>query len=153
MNHKNTKEKFTVRRNSGKLTIRKQRKVAEQKTLTWRINKMCYFRTKDEELISPYELKDFLETIFNRDTAEHIIECCNQVEDQERDPKSWNAEYIEHLSQHYDSSDTVGEIDSMIDNVKDKLKKIRSKKPELQDALRGLEDIADYIHGLAVVAE
>ena len=114
---------------------------------------MCYFRTKDEELISPYELKNFLETIFNRDTAEHIINCCDQVEDQERDPKSWNAEYIEHLSQHYDSSDTVGEIDAMIDNVTANLKKIRSKKPELQDALRGLEDIADYIHGLAVVAE
>ena len=114
---------------------------------------MCYFRTKDEELISPYELKNFLETIFNRDTAEHIINCCDQVEDQERDPKSWNAEYIQHLAENYDSSDAVGEIDSMIDNVKDKLKKIRSKKPELQDALRGLEDIADYIHGLAVVAE
>lgn len=114
---------------------------------------MCYFRTKEEELISPYELKDFLENIFNRDTAEHIIECCNQVEDQNNDPKSWNAEYIQHLAENYDSSDTVGEIDSMIDNVKDKLKKIRSKKPELQDALKRLEDLTDYIHGLAVVAE
>lgn len=114
---------------------------------------MCYFRTKDEELISPYELKDFLETIFNRDTAEHIINCCDQVEDQERDPKSWNAEYIEHLSQHYDSSDTVGEIDAMIDNVKANLKKIRSKKPELQDALNELEELSGYIRSLAVVAE
>jgi len=114
---------------------------------------MCYFRTKDEELISPYELKDFLENVFNRDTAEHIIECCNQVEDQERDPKSWNAEYIQHLAENYDSSDTVGTIENMIDNVKANLKKIRSKKPELEKALEGLSEIADYIHGLAVVAE
>ena len=114
---------------------------------------MCYFRTKEEELISPYELEDFLENIFNRDTAEHIIECCEMIEDQNNDPKGWNAEYIQHLAENYDSSDTVGEIDSMIDNVVANLKKIRSKKPELQDALRGLEDIADYIHGLAVVAE
>lgn len=114
---------------------------------------MCYFRTKEENLISPYELKDFLETIFNRDTVEHIIECCDQVEDQERDPKSWNAEYIQHLAENYDSSDVIGEIDSMIDNVRANLKKIRSKKPELEKALEGLSEIADYIHGLAVVAE
>lgn len=114
---------------------------------------MCYFRTKEEELISPYELEDFLENIFNRDTAEHIIECCEMIEDQNNDPKSWNAEYIQHLAENYDSSDTVGEIDSMIDNVVANLKKIRSKKPELSEALKGLEDIADYIHGLAVVAE
>lgn len=114
---------------------------------------MCYFRTKDEELISPYELKNFLENIFNRDTAEHIINCCDMIEDQERDPKSWNAEYIQHLAENYDSSDTVGTIENMIDNVKANLKKIRSKKPELENALEGLSEIADYIHGLAVIAE
>lgn len=114
---------------------------------------MCYFRTKEEELISPYELKDFLETIFNRDTAEFILDSCNTIEDQNNDPKSWNAEYIQHLAENYDSSDTVGTIENMINDVVANLKKIRSKKPELSDALKGLEDLADYIHGLAVVVE
>ena len=52
---------------------------------------MCYLRTKDEGLISPYELKDFLENIFNRDSAEKIIDACETQDYMEQaDPRELN---------------------------------------------------------------
>ena len=116
--------------------------------------KMCYLRTKDEGLISPYELKDFLETIFNRESAEQIIDACDEQEYREQvDPRELNGEYLQHLAENYDSSDTVGTIENMIDNIRADLGKIRSKNPALRDAVNGLSDLMDYIQGLAVVAE
>lgn len=115
---------------------------------------MCYLRTKDETLISPYELKDFLETVFNRDSAEKIIDACETQDYMEQvDPRELNGEYLEHLAEHYDSSDTVGTIENMIDNIKADLNKIRSKNPALHEAIRRLSDLTDYIKSLAVVAE
>ena len=115
---------------------------------------MCYLRTKDENLISPYELKDFLETIFNRDSAEKIIDACNEQDYMEQvDPRELNGEYLEHLAENYDSSDTVGTIENMVDNIRDHLSKIRSKNPALHEAMEGLSDLMGYIRGLAVVAE
>ena len=115
---------------------------------------MCYLRTKDENLISPYELKDFLETIFNRDSAEKIIDACNEQDYMEQvDPRELNGEYLEHLAENYDSSDTVGTIENMVDNIRDHLSKIRSKNPALHEAMEGLSDLMGYIRGLAVIAE
>ncbi len=115
---------------------------------------MCYLRTKDEGLISPYELKDFLETIFNRESAEQIIDACDEYEyNNTCDPRELNGEYLQHLAENYDSSDTVGTIENMVDNIRDNLSKIRSKNPALHDALEGLSDLMGYIRGLAVVAE
>ena len=115
---------------------------------------MCYLRTKDEGLISPYELKDFLENVFNRDSAEMIIDACNEYEyNTTCDPRELNGEYLEHLAEHYDSSDTVGTIENMVDAIKDNLSKIRSKNPALREAVNGLSDLMGYIRGLAVVAE
>ena len=105
---------------------------------------MCYLRTKDEGLISPYELKDFLETIFNRDSAEKIIDACNEQDYMNNvDPRELN----------YDSSDTIGTIENMVDAIKDNLSKIRSKNPALHNAVESLGDLMDYIKSLAVVAE
>ena len=116
--------------------------------------KMCYLRTKDEGLISPYELKDFLETIFNRDSAEKIIDACNEQDYMEQvDPRELNGEYLQHLAEHYDSSDTIGTIENMVDNIRNNLSKIRSKNPALRDAYEGLGYLMDYIKSLAVVAE
>ena len=115
---------------------------------------MCYLRTKDENLISPYELKDFLENVFNRDSAEKIIDACDEQEYREQaDPRELNGEYLEHLAENYDSSDTVGTIENMIDNIRADLGKIRSKNPALREAVNGLSDLMGYIRGLAVVAE
>ena len=115
---------------------------------------MCYLRTKDESLISPYELQNFLETIFNRDSAEMIIDACNEYEyNSTCDPRELNGEYLQHLAEHYDSSDTVGTIENLVDNIRDHLSKIRSKNPALRDAMEGLGDLMGYIRGLAVVAE
>lgn len=115
---------------------------------------MCYLRTKDEGLISPYELKDFLETIFSRESAEQIIDACDEYEyNNTCDPRELNGEYLEHLAEHYDSSDTIGTIENMVDAIKDNLSKIRSKNPALHDAVRGLGYLMDYIKSLAVVAE
>ena len=115
---------------------------------------MCYLRTKDEGLISPYELKDFLENIFNRDSAEKIIDACETQDYMEQaDPRELNGEYLEHLAEHYDSSDTIGTIENMVDAIKDNLSKIRSKNPALHEAMEGLGDLMDYIKSLAVVAE
>ena len=115
---------------------------------------MCYLRTKDENLISPYELKDFLETIFNRDSAEKIIDACETQEYYDTcDPRELNREYLQHLAENYDSSDVIGTIENMVDAIKDNLSKIRSKNPALHDAVRGLGNLMDYIRGLAVVAE
>ena len=115
---------------------------------------MCYLRTKDEGLISPYELKDFLETIFSRESAEQIIDACDEQEYREQvDPRELNGEYLQHLAEHYDSSDTIGTIENMVDVIKDNLSKIRSKNPALRDAMEGLSDLMGYIRGLAVVAE
>lgn len=115
---------------------------------------MCYLRTKDEELISPYELKDFLENVFNRESAEKIIDACETQDYMDNvDPRELNGEYLEHLSEHYDSSDTIGTIENMIDNIRDNLSKIRSKNPALRDAMEELSDLMGYIRGLAVVAE
>ena len=115
---------------------------------------MCYLRTKDEELISPYELKDFLETIFNRDSAEMIIDACNEYEyNSTCDPRELNGEYLEHLAENYDSSDTVGTIENMVNNIRADLAKIRSKNPSLHEAFEGLSDLMGYIKSLAVVAE
>ena len=115
---------------------------------------MCYLRTKDEGLISPYELKDFLETIFSRESAEQIIDACDEQEyNNTCDPRELNGEYLQHLAEHYDSSDTVGTIESMIDNIRDNLSKIRSKNPALHAAMEGLGDLMGYIRSLAVVAE
>lgn len=115
---------------------------------------MCYLRTKDEGLISPYELKDFLETIFSRESAEQIIDACDEQEYMEQvDPRELNGEYLQHLAENYDSSDTVGTIENMIDNIRANLGKIRSKNPALRDAYEGLGDLMDYIKSLAVVAE
>ena len=115
---------------------------------------MCYLRTKDEGLISPYELKDFLENVFNRDSAEKIIDACETQEYYDTcDPRELNGEYLQHLAEHYDSSDTIGTIENMADAIKDNLSKIRSKNPALRDAMEGLSDLVGYIRGLAVVAE
>ena len=115
---------------------------------------MCYLRTKDEGLISPYELKDFLATIFNRDSAEKIIDACNEQDYMNNvDPRELNGEYLQHLAENYDSSDTIGTIENMVDAIKDNLSKIRSKNPALHDAVRGLGNLMDYIKSLAVVAE
>ena len=115
---------------------------------------MCSLRTKDEGLISPYELKDFLETIFSRESAEQIIDACDEQEYMAQvDPRELNGEYLEHLAENYDSSDTIGTIENMVDNIKDHLSKIRSKNPALRDAMEGLSDLMGYIRGLAVVAE
>ena len=115
---------------------------------------MCYLRTKDEGLISPYELQDFLENIFNRDSAEMIIDACNEYEyNSTCDPRELNGEYLEHLAEHYDSSDTVGTIENMVDNIRANLSKIRSKNPALHEAFQGSSDLMGYIKGLAVVAE
>ena len=115
---------------------------------------MCYLRTKDEGLISPYELKDFLENVFNRDSAEKIIDACETQEYYDTcDPRELNGEYLQHLAENYDSSDTVGTIENMIDNIRADLGKIRSKNPALHDAVRGLGYLMDYIKSLAVVAE
>lgn len=115
---------------------------------------MCYLRTKDENLISPYELKDFLETIFNRESAEKIIDACEEQEyNSTCDPRELNGEYLQHLAENYDSSDTIGTIENMVDNIRADLGKIRSKNPALRDAVNGLSDLMDYIQGLAVVAE
>lgn len=115
---------------------------------------MCYLRTKDEGLISPYELKDFLETIFSRESAEQIIDACDEQEyNSTCDPRELNGEYLEHLAEHYDSSDTIGTIENMIDNIRANLDKIRSKNPALRDAYEGLGDLMGYIRSLAVVAE
>lgn len=115
---------------------------------------MCYLRTKDESLISPYELKDFLETIFNRDSAEKIIDACDEQDYMNNvDPRELNGEYLQHLAENYDSSDTVGTIESMIDNIRADLGKIRSKNPALHNAVERLGYLMDYIRGLAVVAE
>lgn len=115
---------------------------------------MCYLRTKDENLISPYELKDFLENIFNRDSAEMIVDACDEYEyNNTCDPRELNGEYLQHLAENYDSSDTVGTIENMIDNIRADLSKIRSKNPALHNAINGLSDLMDYIRGLAVVAE
>lgn len=115
---------------------------------------MCYLRTKDEGLISPYELQDFLETIFNRESAEKIIDACETQDYMEQvDPRELNGEYLEHLAEHYDSSDTVGTIENMVDAIKDNLSKIRSKNPALHEAVNGLSDLMGYIRSLAVVAE
>lgn len=115
---------------------------------------MCYLRTKDEELISPYELQNFLETIFNRDSAEMIMDACDEYEyNSTCDPRELNGEYLEHLAEHYDSSDTVGTIENMVDNIRDNLSKIRSKNPALHEAMEGLGDLMGYIRGLAVIAE
>lgn len=115
---------------------------------------MCYLRTKDEGLISPYELQDFLETIFNRESAEKIIDACETQDYMEQvDPRELNGEYLQHLAENYDSSDTVGTIENMVDNIRDHLSKIRSKNPALRDAVNGLSDLMDYIKSLAVVAE
>ena len=115
---------------------------------------MCYLRTKDENLISPYELKDFLETIFNRDSAEKIIDACETQEYYDTcDPRELNGEYLQHLAENYDSSDVIGTIENMVDAIKDNLSKIRSKNPVLHDAVRGLGNLMDYIKSLAVVAE
>ena len=115
---------------------------------------MCYLRTKDENLISPYELKDFLETIFNRESAEKIIDACDEQEyNNTCDPRELNGEYLEHLAENYDSSDTIGEIENVVDNIRANLGKIRSKNPALRDAMEGLSDLMGYIRSLAVVAE
>ena len=115
---------------------------------------MCYLRTKDEGLISPYELKDFLENVFNRDSAEMIIDACNEYEyNTTCDPRELNGEYLQHLAENYDSSDTIGEIENMVDNIKADLSKIRSKNPALHNAVESLGDLMDYIKSLAVVAE
>lgn len=115
---------------------------------------MCYLRTKDEELISPYELQNFLETIFNRDSAEMIMDACDEYEyNSTCDPRELNGEYLEHLTEHYDSSDTVGTIENMVYNIRDHLSKIRSKNPALHEAMEGLGDLMGYIRGLAVIAE
>ena len=115
---------------------------------------MCYLRTKDEELISPYELKDFLETIFNRDSAEMIIDACNEYEyNSTCDPRELNGEYLQHLAENYDSSDTIGTIENMVNNIRADLAKIRSKNPSLHEAFEGLSDLMGYIKSLAVVAE
>lgn len=116
--------------------------------------KMCYLRTKDEGLISPYELKDFLETVFNRESAEKIIDACDEQDYMSNvDPRELNGEYLEHLAEHYDSSDTIGTIENMVDNIRANLGKIKSKNPALRDAMEGLSDLMGYIRGLAVVAE
>ena len=115
---------------------------------------MCYLRTKDEELISPYELKDFLETVFNRDSAEKIISACDTQDYMAQvDPRELNGEYLQHLAENYDSSDTVGTIEDMIDNIRNDLSKIRSKNPALHNAMENLSYLTDYIRGLAVIAE
>ena len=115
---------------------------------------MCYLRTKDESLISPYELKNFLETIFNRDSAEMIMDACDEYEyNSTCDPRELNGEYLEHLAENYDSSDTVGTIEDMVNNIRANLAKIRSKNPALRDACEGLSDLMGYIRGLAVIAE
>jgi len=115
---------------------------------------MCYLRTKDEGLISPYELKDFLETIFNRDSAEKIIDACNEQDYMSNvDPRELNGEYLQHLAENYDSSDTIGTIENMVDAIRDNLSKIRSKNPALHEAVNGLSDLMGYIRSLAVVAE
>lgn len=115
---------------------------------------MCYLRTKDENLISPYELKDFLENVFNRESAEKIIDACDEQEyNNTCDPRELNGEYLEHLAEHYDSSDTIGTIENMVDAIRDNLSKIRSKNPALRDAMEGLGDLMGYIRSLAVVAE
>ncbi len=115
---------------------------------------MCYLRTKDEGLISPYELKDFLETIFNRESAEKIIDACDEQEyNNTCDPRELNSEYLQHLAENYDSSDTVGTIENMVDNIRVNLDKIRSKNPALHEAFEGLSDLMGYIRSLAVVAE
>jgi predicted RNA-binding protein with EMAP domain len=115
---------------------------------------MCYLRTKDERLISPYELKDFLETIFNRESAEKIIDACDEQEyNNTCDPRELNGEYLEHLAEHYDSSDTIGTIENMVDAIRANLGKIKSKNPALRDVYEGLGDLMGYIRSLAVVAE
>ena len=115
---------------------------------------MCYLRTKDESLISPYELKDFLENVFNRESAEKIIDACDEQDYMSNvDPRELNGEYLEHLAEHYDSSDTIGTIENMVDVIKDNLSKIRSKNPALREAVNGLSDLMGYIRSLAVVAE
>ena len=115
---------------------------------------MCYLRTKDENLISPYELKDFLENVFNRDSAEKIIDACDEQDYMSNvDPRELNGEYLQHLAEHYDSSDTIGTIENMVDNIRNNLSKIRSKNPALRDAYEGLGYLMDYIKSLAVVAE
>ena len=115
---------------------------------------MCYLRTKDENLISPYELKDFLENVFNRESAEKIIDACETQDYMEQvDPRELNGEYLQHLAEHYDSSDTIGTIENMVDNIRDQLSKIRSKNPALHEAVNGLSDLMGYIRSLAVVAE
>lgn len=115
---------------------------------------MCYLRTKDEGLISPYELKDFLETIFNRDSAEKIIDACETQDYMNNvDPRELNGEYLQHLAENYDSSDTIGTIENMIDNIRADLGKVRSKNPALHNAVERLGYLMDYIRGLAVVAE
>ena len=115
---------------------------------------MCYLRTKDENLISPYELKDFLENVFNRESAEKIIDACDEQDYMEQvDPRELNGEYLEHLAEYYDSSDTIGTIENMVDNIRDQLSKIRSKNPALHEAMEGLGDLMGYIKGLTVIAE
>lgn len=112
------------------------------------------FRTKDLNPISPYELKDFLETVFSRETAEYIIECdTKDTEEKElaEHPQERNQEYLWHLCENYDSSDARGRLEEKIDRIKASLSKVKSKNPEFFKALADLDDLYADISELGVV--
>ena len=109
------------------------------------------FRTKDYYPISNYELKDFLENVFSRETAEYILDLDAFEECRVDDPKSVNAEYLDHLYEHYDCSqdkkaltDKVNDIIEDLDDLTDLedlkyLKGIKKKLENLKDFVNKID--------------
>lgn len=112
---------------------------------------MFDFRDKDLRPISPYELKEFLENVFSRETSEYIMNLDEVEQIRINSPRDLNAECLEHLCCHYDSSDTKGEFLDRIESVKESLLRIRSSNKEYTNALRKIEDLLDEVQGLSIV--
>ena len=91
---------------------------------------MYDYRTADYAPISPYELKEFLERIFSRETVEHIFameELSEKENAKAADPTRMNSECLEHLCCYYDSSDAQETLQDAVDDIRRHLGNVKSK--------------------------
>lgn len=101
------------------------------------------FRTKDYVPVSKYELKDFLENIFSRETAEYIIDLDAFETCRTDDPESVNSEYIDHLQEFYDDRQDREELTSRINDVMELLDEgeVKMAKEQLNELKKVIEDL------------
>ena len=112
---------------------------------------MFDFRDNELKPISPYKMKEFLENVFSRETAEYIMYLDENEQTRINNPRDLNAEAIEHLCCHYDSSDAKGSLQDKIEEIKTSLKKVKSKNREYFNALEVLERLAEEVYDLSIV--